>query len=624
MDVVLLPVATGTKRPTLTGWNTFNVERMSDLNYLSQLTGNIGVLLGEASGNLCSIDVDSDEGFTAFLTLNPQFQETLQTRGSCGGNIWFRVDGGYPPLTPLKRIDGSDWGEFRSTGGHTIIHGVHPEGMTYQRLVDRPPMTVAFDSVIWPNDLALPWVKSDYDLLVERQGEPVQYGENGKPTLNEPSLAAKFALEHLTLYERGEGSFYQYDEGTGLWVIKKDEEIKHQLSNDLKVVADDLNDTRLLTQRTNQRLLSLCSILKGQIGKEDIFAHKRALIHCQNGMLDLATNPPVFRTFSPDDYSRNISPIAYDPNACCPRFLNELLGGALPEDDISLIQRAGGAMLMGSNSAQRFLVLSGTAGGGKSTLVSIIEMVIGKQNVVELRTEFLGERFEMYAFLGKTLLTGKDVGMKFLHQKGASKIKSLVGGDLLNCEKKGGAHFHIQGNFNVLVTCNSRLRIRLEGDVDAWQRRLLAINYNRPKPEHRVTEFAETLIAEEGAGILNFFIEGALQHLDELHTTGDYRLSNDQIVRIHAIMQESDSIRQFVEADVIESPGDNITVVELAAAYSRYCEGQGWEAFPQNEVYSKLKALLLELRHVSPRNDIVREGTSKRGYHGITVDQGGQ
>jgi len=53
--------------------------------------------------------------------------------------------------------------------------------MTYQRLVDRPPMTVAFDSVIWPNDLALPWVKSDYDLLVERQGEPVQYGENGSP-----------------------------------------------------------------------------------------------------------------------------------------------------------------------------------------------------------------------------------------------------------------------------------------------------------------------------------------------------------------------------------------------------------------------------------------------------------
>jgi len=47
---------------------------MSDLNYLSQLTGNIGVLLGEASGNLCSIDVDSDEGFTAFLTLNPSFK----------------------------------------------------------------------------------------------------------------------------------------------------------------------------------------------------------------------------------------------------------------------------------------------------------------------------------------------------------------------------------------------------------------------------------------------------------------------------------------------------------------------------------------------------------------------
>ena len=44
----------------------------------------------------------------------------------------------------------------------------------------------------------------------------------------------------------------------------------------------------------------------------------------------------------------------------------------------------------------------------------------------------------MHAFVGKTLLTGKDVTADFLQHKGASRIKALVGGDLLQCEKKGG------------------------------------------------------------------------------------------------------------------------------------------------------------------------------------------
>jgi P4 family phage/plasmid primase-like protien len=623
-DVVLLPVPTKEKRPAVKGWPEITVERMSDPEYLAMFNGNIGVLLGEKSGHLCSVDVDSDDDFTVFLELNPRFQETLQTKGSRGGNFWFRVAGAYPDLTTVKCADGCAWGEFRSTGGQTIIHGTHPLGMPYQRLVDRRPIDIVFDSIVWPDDLVLPWLKSDYELLVEKKGEPFQYGRNDKLTLNEPAIVEKFVLERRTLHEVDQGSFYQYDDGTGLWLTRNDDEIKDQFIDSLKVAADDLGDDRILGMRTTQRLSSLTTILKGRVGRRGVFAGKRPLIHCQNGVLILSEKTPALWTFHPDYHSRNASPIAYDAAARCPRFLNELLYSALPEEDISLIQRVGGAMLMGRNSAQRFLLLMGTAGGGKSTLVNIIEKIVGPQNVTQLRTEFLAERFESFSYLGKTLLSGKDVTSDFLQQKGAQKLKALVGGDNLQCEKKGGAQFQYKGDFNVIITCNSGLRVRLDGDHGAWHRRILAIKYDRPKAERRIDRFDERLIEEEGSGILNFFIEGAIQHLEELATNGDYRLSGNQQLRINAILRESDSVRQFVEACVVTYTGSDVTDNELYAAYLGHCSRNGWHTYPKHEVTRILPDLLLELRHCRSRNDICRNDRGQRGYCGVAIQTEGQ
>ena len=39
----------------------------------------------------------------------------------------------------------------------------------------------------------------------------------------------------------------------------------------------------------------------------------------------------------------------------------------------------------------------------------------------------------------------------------------------------------IQGQFNIIITCNSRLSVRLEGDADAWRRRLVIVGYRKPK-----------------------------------------------------------------------------------------------------------------------------------------------
>jgi hypothetical protein len=210
IDVVLLPVPRREKGPTFKGWNATTIDRMDDSEYLAQFANsNIGVLLGRVSGNLCSIDIDSDEDFGSFLELNPQLAATLQTRGSRGGNIWVKILGDYPALTPIKHADGTKWGEFRSDGGQTIVHGVHPNGMAYQRLVDARPIEMEFDEINWPETLSLPWTDRDYDELVKKEGEPFTFGANDSVRFNEPAIVEKLVRERTTLYESDEGAFYQ-------------------------------------------------------------------------------------------------------------------------------------------------------------------------------------------------------------------------------------------------------------------------------------------------------------------------------------------------------------------------------------------------------------------------------
>src|SRR5262245_18090112 len=90
----------------------------------------------------------------------------------------------------------------------------------------------------------------------------------------------------------------------------------------------------------------------------------------------------------------------------------------------------------------------------------------------------------------------------------------------------------LRGDFHVLFTCNTRLQVRLDGDTDAWRRRLLLIEYSRPKPTQPIRDFADRLMEAEAPGILYWMLTGAIRHLAELEEYGDYQLTGAQQARI--------------------------------------------------------------------------------------------
>jgi phage/plasmid-associated DNA primase len=283
-------------------------------------------------------------------------------------------------------------------------------------------------------------------------------------------------------------------------------------------------------------------------------------------------------------------------------------------------------LLLGYNRAQRLLILDGEAVRGKTQFANVMQGLVGMENVTQLRTRFLADRFELYRYLKKTLLVGVDVDADFLSTKGASTLKGLVGGDWFDAERKGGTgSYQMQGVFNCLITSNSRLRVRLQGDLGAWNRRLNIVRYEAPPPKKKINDFGGFLIQNEGSGILNWALMGAQMVLSEIPDEGgDLQLTQRQRDTVNSLLAESDSLRWFLRENIAADSSGDLTVAEIVEGYAAYCPERKWQALPITEVQNKLEGMMLELFGVTKRHDIERREKSHRGFSGVKFVPGGE
>ena len=445
------------------------------------------------------------------------------------------------------------------------------------------------------------WFKQRFPRLAEKHGEPILESISGKRSqvrdVSEDFMAATLGMDGTpqapTVFVPGEDRFFTYNPATGIFERQREEYVVARLSAlflECARACHESADTARLAfgMRDSAALAGIVKRAKGLLAvSDDFFAQEKPeFLPVANGMLRLSER--VLLPFSPSYRCRHKLAVRYDAGACCPQFEGKLLMPALHVSDIALIQRWSGLALLGVNLSQKILLLTGTPGGGKSTLVSVLTGIIGKGNVGMLRTELLGDRFEIGRLTGKTLLYGPDVPEDFLTKRTASGLKSLTGGDVMTAEFKNSNEApQIKCQFNVIVTSNSRLTVYLEGDADAWRRRLVIVNYDRPKPAVVIPDLADKILKQEGPGVLNFMLDG----LDALRAANwDLRLNEAQQRRVDDLLLESDAHRVFVaESLVKDTSAPGMTKADVYAAFVEFCDRRGWVAMNKNR-FGKLGA----------------------------------
>jgi hypothetical protein len=146
---VLIKIPLGEKGPSGSdgvGWNEMTYEKTQQPRYKDEIReivergGNLGIRLGPCSGNLVTIDLDSDEEMERFFTYAPWARDSLMSVGSKGCQVWFYVDGTYPNKRQVWK-NGADrkptvefrgalqsviWGKHPATGGRYTTNGKRP------------------------------------------------------------------------------------------------------------------------------------------------------------------------------------------------------------------------------------------------------------------------------------------------------------------------------------------------------------------------------------------------------------------------------------------------------------------------------------------------------------------
>lgn len=463
-------------------------------------------------------------------------------------------------------------------------------------------------------------VLSAEDPLAKQYGDPIVCKTATRCDVNQQYVAAYHVAKTGIIFDNTTNAFWLYDPKTGLYGTLTASQVLHQLAQTYQEVLADHGMINLLASRKTSELQQIIALMRGIAHHDNAFSKSHDCIHVANGMLHIAEDGTIeLLPFSPEYFSRNRSEIAWDPNAQCPEFLSSLSAVMLP-DDQRILQRYLGQCLLGENISQTILILRGPAATMKSTTQNIAVKLIGEVNTETLRPEHLGSRFEKARFYGRTLLIGSDVSRNFLSAEASHNLKSLVGGDKTSTEVKnvqGGPV--IRGVFNICITSNVDLHIKLDGDRLAWKRRLIILDYFTSPVKAVIPDYASYIIAKEGPGMLRWAVEGAAALLMSVGKSEMMPLSDVQTRRVDDLLSQSDSVNVFVATCVVKDQASHIAGSQLHEAYESYCDLRGWSPVSKRDFEHAVHRALETKCQAKKSHNIPLGFTQVRGYRGVRL-----
>lgn len=234
-----------------------------------------------------------------------------------------------------------------------------------------------------------------------------------------------------------------------------------------------------------------------------------------------------------------------------------------------------------STKYQKFLLIVGAAGSGKSKLLSVIEEIIGGQNVshVELK-DFSENRFVAASLKNK--LANISADLKTGAVEDASLLKSLVGEDTISVEAKFAPVEFIKPFAKLIFSENETPEFRNERS-DGIYRRLLVMRMD-DKPETDV-DLLGRLRPE-----YPYLISIAITALQRLHGRGYFEEGKASRELRSEIREFSDSTEAFLNARCDHDGKGRESGPDLYAAYATFCQSEERQALGKRQFFEALRA----------------------------------
>lgn len=297
------------------------------------------------------------------------------------------------------------------------------------------------------------------------------------------------------------------------------------------------------------------------------------LIAFKNGIYNLDTD--TLEPFSPEYIITNKIPWNYNPYAesqLVDHVLDRLSCG--DKSIRYVIEEVAGSCLYrsGTLGGGKGTVLVGDKSNGKSTLIHMIQSMLGEENYSVLDLKELGDRFSTQMLLGKLANLGDDISDMDI--KDVSVLKKVITGETLKAEKKGQDAFKFTPYATHVYSANKIPRIN--DPTGAVLRRLLFIPLNgkftSDSPDYNPNIRYELGKAEH----MEYFIQCALDGLADVLKNNSYTTPEKSKKVMAAYEVENNPILSFIE-EVGEESIINNTTEDVYTRYKIFCNENGFE-----------------------------------------------
>lgn len=261
--------------------------------------------------------------------------------------------------------------------------------------------------------------------------------------------------------------------------------------------------------------------------------------------------------------------------------IEEYLNFICPDpDNREMLLEFVGYTLTKDVSQQKFLVLNGEGGSGKSTLIRLIEHLVGSRNISNISLMDLQERFASFGLMGKLLNSCADLEVAALED--TSVIKKILGEDTLRGEQKGRDAISFK-NYSKQIFSTNELPVVKAEKTNGFYRRLLVLPMDRV-PEKKNPNLLDELLQES-----DYFLQLSVKAVERMYERGTIVVSKTSENAVSQLRIDSDTVQAFLIDECILDEESRSERTALYNKYEKYCEESDRKNLTKNNFYKSLR-----------------------------------
>ncbi|MCX6119786.1 MAG: phage/plasmid primase, P4 family [Proteobacteria bacterium] len=306
------------------------------------------------------------------------------------------------------------------------------------------------------------------------------------------------------------------------------------------------------------------------------------LVICSNNIIDLipvrAGKDPIYYKPTPNLFSLASVPYSFDSSKTCKTW-ESFLESSLPNAELrNLLQEAFGYSLLRDACFQKFFILCGEGANGKSVILLVLRLLLGKENISSVGLEAFdpSRTFPLAGMIGKLANIVEELSE--IDKSSEGILKAIVTGGAITVEKKHRDPITTTLPIKLFFATNILPKFR-DRSKAIW-RRLLIIPFensilDETKQDKRLIDANFWIESDELPGILNWSLAG----LRRLMTRGHFEepaVSRDEKFKLDLI---SCPAREFLLEHCKLCDNSSTPKNHIYAEYRMWSERNGYRPF---------------------------------------------